>query len=111
MIVAIDFLDFLESESFETIAKICLAVLVVIFAFAMVFNVSKMAMDVSENLIYERKQMKKVNKNISQFSSKIVSHLRCSPVDFAQILTDHSRFKDFKFDVNGTFSIPINKRD
>ena len=55
--------------------------------------------------------MKKVNKTIPQFCSKIVSHLRCSPVDFAKILTDQTRFKDFKFDVNGTFAIPISKRD
>jgi hypothetical protein len=55
---------------------------------AMIFNVSKMAMDVSETLQHERKQLKKVNKTIKPFQSKIVSHVRCSPVDFGKMLTD-----------------------
>ena len=54
-LVSNDFLDFIESESLETTIKIVLTVFVVLFAMAMIFNVSKMAMDVSESLIHERK--------------------------------------------------------
>ena len=87
-VVCSDFLDFIEDEGIQQWVKIVITVFIVFISLAMIFNVSKLAMDVSENLHSERKQMKKVTKTINSFSSKIVAHVKCSPGDFARILTD-----------------------
>lgn len=75
----------------------CLAFISFMF---LIFKLKRTNATVYEMIYQEKKHTKKVfKKSLQTFQSRIVSHVRASPTDFAKILSNPIYHKNFKFDI------------
>lgn len=86
-----DYSDFIvaEARGSKITIKIIFGVLLFVAIVALISSVQKMNARVSEMIHYERKALRKQNrKSLNVFKTKIISHVRATPADFAKILTN-----------------------
>ena len=90
-VVLNDYMDFVSTEKTRTITKILFGVCMFITAGLLVQKTTTMNERVSQMIHHEKKQAKKVfKKNLCIFQTKLISHLKCSPTDFAKTLTNYN---------------------
>jgi hypothetical protein len=81
-------------------------------AFFLIFKQSKVNNEtVNDQMRTEKKNLKKVRKNLSNFDTRIISSIRASPSSFARILTNEFLYQDFRFDSHSKIKHPISKQE
>ena len=84
-----DYMDFVSTEGTVVTTKVIFGVCMFIIVGLLIYTTMGMNKRVSEMIHHEKKQAKKVlKKTLCIFQTKLVSHLKCSPTDFAKTLTN-----------------------
>lgn len=82
------------------VLKIACSIITLFGIIYLLFKVRMNSHQVNDQVHHEKKQTRKVFKrNLQTFQSRIVSHVRASPTDFAIILSNPLYYKNFKFDL------------
>lgn len=99
MLVVMEYLYFIENK-FQLVPKVILTLMIFV-SFFFVFQKSKQIKDrVNDQMRIEKKSIKKIRKNLSNFDTRIISSLKASPASFSRILTNDLLYQDFRFDMH-----------
>lgn len=88
LIAANDFFDFLKSYLALSISKSVTYILLLSLMTYIIKNKQAKIDDVIEQIRQEKKSVKKMRKSLTNFDTRIVSHIRASPACFAKIITN-----------------------
>ena len=55
--------------------------------------------------------MKKIKKTLTNFDTRILSHVKASPASFAKIIINEVLYQDFRFDLDPSAKVIIDKAD
>ena len=96
-----DTMDFIDENKESVImgTKIAFSVMIFIVSIVLITKTRIENETMNDRLATEKKAARNAfKKNLSKFETKIVSHVRASPSDFAKTLTNPYHYKNFKFE-------------
>jgi hypothetical protein len=87
-------------KSEGTVAKTIVCVIFALFLLVALYKSKSSNTQVMERLFQEKNSNRLIRKrNLAPFFTKIVTHVKASPLDFVKVLSNPVFWKNFKFDI------------
>ena len=97
-------MHYFDEKGLLFIPKIILTVMI-LASFLYSFYQYQISSDkMTEQIRSDKKSMKNVRKNLSNFDTRIVSQIQASPGSFAKILGNDLLYQDFRFDIHHKYT-------
>jgi len=92
----VDFESRFDNDTLLMFTKFMQTLAIIVLAIFILWKQCSSSRKVNNQIIKEKKTHKKIKSNLKNFTSKIVSFVRTSPLDFAMILIEPKFEKDYK---------------
>jgi hypothetical protein len=97
-------MHYFDEKGLLFIPKIILTVMILSSLFYSFYQFRISSDIMTDQIRSDKKSMKNVRKNLSNFDTRIVSTINASPGSFAKILGNDLLYQDFRFDIHHKYT-------